>query len=193
MSPQDRFRRLIPTREQLAQGRFTRWLAPWLGQRKLWHWSRRGVALGVAIGIFFGLLIPVAQIPLSAAAAIALRANIPAALGSTLVSNPVTFGPIYYLAWRTGARLTGHHGPPPAAALAPQAAHEAGAAPAGATTTPGPDTSPAGLWQRIQALGKPLIVGLALFAVAGGLLAYAAVSLLWWLHVRLKRRKRKAA
>ncbi|RRD57612.1 DUF2062 domain-containing protein [Comamonadaceae bacterium OH2545_COT-014] len=186
MSPQNRFRRLIPTREQLAQGRFTRWLAPWLGQRKLWHWSRRGVALGVAIGIFFGLLIPVAQIPLSAAAAIALRANIPAAMGSTLVSNPVTFAPIYYLAWRTGARLTGHQGQPPPAALTPP--HSS--APGDATAHEA--NAPASAWQRVQALGKPLIVGLGLFAIAGGLLAYATVSVLWWLHVRLKRRKRRA-
>ena len=70
-----RLLRLIPSREQLQAGRFTRWLAPWLGQRALWHLSRRGVALGMAIGIFFGLLIPIAQIPASAAVAIVLRAN----------------------------------------------------------------------------------------------------------------------
>ena len=50
-----RLQRLIPTREQLQAGRFTRWLAPWLGQRRLWRLSRHGVALGMAIGIFFGL------------------------------------------------------------------------------------------------------------------------------------------
>ena len=32
-----RLQRLIPTREQLQAGRFTRWLAPWLGQRRLWR------------------------------------------------------------------------------------------------------------------------------------------------------------
>ena len=36
-------------------------------------------------------------------------------------------------------------------------------------------------WQRLQALGKPLIVGLAVFAVIGGLLTYALVSGGWWL------------
>ena len=36
----------MPTREQLQAGRFTRWLAPFLGHAKLWHWSRRGVAAG---------------------------------------------------------------------------------------------------------------------------------------------------
>jgi len=52
------WRRLIPSREALLTNRWLRWLAPWLGHPKLWHWSRRGVVLGVALGVFFGLLIP---------------------------------------------------------------------------------------------------------------------------------------
>src|SRR5690606_5517404 len=89
-----RLNRLLPTREKLEASRWLRWLAPWLGHPRLWQWSRRGVALGVALGIFFGLLIPLAQIPLTAVAAIILRANLPAAAASTLVTNPVTFGPV---------------------------------------------------------------------------------------------------
>jgi len=179
-------RRFIPTREQLLAGRFTRWMAPWLGQRKLWHWSRRSVALGVAIGIFFGLLIPIAQIPVSAAAAIVLRANLPAAMGSTLVTNPLTFGPIYYLAYRTGARVVGQPVRDAEAEIA-RITQEA-TAEARASGEPKPTA-----WQRIQALGKPLIVGLALFAVAGGLIAYAVVSFGWWLWVRIRRRRPASA
>ena len=43
------FRRLrakVPTREQIQANRWLGWLAPWLGHTRLWHWSRRGVALG---------------------------------------------------------------------------------------------------------------------------------------------------
>ena len=61
----------------------------------------------MAVGIFFGLLVPIAQIPLSVGAAIVMRANVPAAVSSTLVSNPLTFAPIYYLAYRTGLLVTG--------------------------------------------------------------------------------------
>lgn len=85
------WRRLIPGREALLANRWLRWLALWLGHPKLWHWSRRGVALGVALGVFFGLLITLAQIPVTAAATIVLRANLPAVAASTLISNPVTF------------------------------------------------------------------------------------------------------
>ena len=40
---------------------------------------------------------PLAQIPASAIAATIFRANVPTAIGSTLVTNPVTFAPIYVL------------------------------------------------------------------------------------------------
>src|SRR4051794_35702085 len=90
----------IPSREHLQSNRWLRWLGPLLNDPRLWHMSRRGIALGLALGVFFGLLIPVAQIPVSAAAAVLLRANLPMAAASTFVTNPVTFGPVYYGAYR---------------------------------------------------------------------------------------------
>ena len=67
--------------------------------------------MGVAVGVFFGLLLPVAQIPVSAAVAVLLRANLPMAVASTLVTNPVTFGPVYYGAYRLGKALLGASAP----------------------------------------------------------------------------------
>ncbi len=99
--------RFLPSPETLQRNRWLRWLGPALHHPRLWHLSRRGLALGMAVGVFFGLLIPIAQIPLSAAAAVALRANVPAAVASTLVTNPVTFGPVYYVAWRLGSAVLG--------------------------------------------------------------------------------------
>lgn len=174
----------MPTREQLQAGRFTRWLAPFLGHAKLWHWSRRGVAAGVAVGIFFGLLVPIAQIPLSVGAAIVMRANVPAAVSSTLVSNPLTFAPIYYLAYRTGLLVTGdevHHPERELARITARA--DADEARAGGVR---------GVVERVRALGKPLIIGLAIFAVAGGLLAYVLIWAGWWLWVHRKRRRKVA-
>ena len=74
-----------------------------LGHPRLWHWSRCSVALGTALGVFFGLLIPLAQIPVTAAVTVALRANLPVAVASTLIS-PVTFAPIHYSGWGKGRR-----------------------------------------------------------------------------------------
>jgi len=78
-----RLRRWLPSAETIRANRWLRWLGPALHHPRLWHMSRRGLALGMALGFFFGLLVPLALIPLTAAAAVALRANVPAAVAST--------------------------------------------------------------------------------------------------------------
>jgi len=173
----ERLRRLIPTRQQLHDNRWLRWLGPWLHQPALWRWSRRGVALGVALGVFFGLLIPIAQIPLSAAAAVILRANLPAAAASTLITNPATFGPIYYGAYKLGAWITGERTlPTPPEDIQEQVFDE-----------------DAGLIERIQALGKPLLVGLSIVSTLMGLASYLLISLIWRWRVLRRRRARQQA
>lgn len=175
--------RLTPTPESLAGNRWLRWLGPNLLHPRLWHRSRRGIALGAALGVFFAFIVPVAQIPLSAAAAVALRANVPSALAATFVNTPLTFGPVYYGAWRVGSWLLGEdaegRAPPP---------------------LPGDDTpenpaDPRSFWQRsldgLAQVGKPLLLGAAVFAVGFGALAYALVNGLWHWQVRRKRRQRQ--
>jgi uncharacterized protein (DUF2062 family) len=175
MTLPERLRGLLPTQEQLTRNRWLRWLAPALGHPKLWHWSRRGVALGVALGVFFGLLVPLAQIPLTAVAAIALRANLPVAAASTLVTNPVTFGPLYYLAYHLGSWVTGDDTPP---AIEPGQDHAS--------------NDDKNIWQQIGELGKPLLVGLVLMAISSGLLTYLIIDLLWRWRVNTRRRARQA-
>lgn len=172
----NRFRRLLPDRERLLGNRWLRWLGPLLHHPQLWRWSRRGVALGVAIGVFFGLLIPVAQIPFSATAAVLLRANLPAAAASTLVTNPVTFAPIYYAAYKLGAWITGEN----MEELTPEA-----------RLTHPSNTTEAGFLERIANLGLPLLVGLAITATIAGLVSYALISLGWYWHVMRRRRRKK--
>lgn len=170
------WRRLIPTREQMAHNRWLRWLGPRLFDPALWHWRRRTLALGVALGVFFGLLIPVAQIPVSAAAAVVLRANVPAAVASTLVTNPVTFAPVYYAAWKLGSALLGEpHTPPPTLAAEPG------------------DERPwwQRLWTTLTGVGKPLALGLLVLAVGAGLITYYAIAWVWALRIGWQRWRRK--
>lgn len=175
-----RLRQLLPSAEALRANRWLRWLGPGLQHPKLWHLSRRGLAMGMALGFFFGLLIPLAQIPLSAAAAVALRANVPAAVASTLVTNPVTFGPIYYAAWRLGSALLGQPvaatSPPPVMVTEDEPSHER-------------------WWQtafrRIAGVGKPLFLGLVVMATAVGIATYFVVSAVWKLSVLWKWRRRQ--
>ena len=174
-----RLKRWLPDAESIRSNRWLRWLGPALHHPRLWRLSRRGLALGMALGFFFGLLIPLAQIPLSAAAAVALRANVPAAVASTLVTNPLTFGPLYYAAWRLGSAILGESSPEPPA-LEPILADEP-ADRSGWRTAVG----------RILGVGKPLLLGLAILATAVGFATYFIVSLAWRLSVLWKRRRRR--
>jgi uncharacterized protein len=142
------------------------------------------LALGIAIGIFFGLLVPIAQIPLSAAAAVVLRANLPSAVASTLVSNPATFGPLYYFAWRLGSGVIGEPVTAQSEAEMPEAEPE--------SIQPVPSDSWLGhALARILSIGRPLLLGLAILAVLCGIASYLLVSWIWVLRVLWMRRRRR--
>src|SRR5690554_5187781 len=98
-------KRFLPTRESIQQNRLIQRLGPRIHDPLLWQVNRNSVARGVAIGVFFGLLIPVAQIPAAVLLSLTVRANVWVAALSTLISNPFTYGPLYILAYRIGASI----------------------------------------------------------------------------------------
>lgn len=160
-----RLRALAPSREQLEANPWLRRLAPWLADPKLWCWSRRGVALGVAIGLFIGFLIPVAQILLAAAAAVVLRANVPIAAAGTFVTNPLTVPPIYYAAYQLGAWATGR-----------------------SATAAVSWADPVSILNSLGSIGLPLFTGLAITASVAATASYLLISQAWIWHVAAKRR-----
>ena len=65
-----RLQRWIPKPEAVRANPSLRWLGPLLDRPWLWQPSRRRIAGGAAIGVFFAFAIPVAQILLAAGAAV---------------------------------------------------------------------------------------------------------------------------
>jgi len=172
-----RLRRILPSAESVKRNRWVGWIGPALHHPRLWHLNRRGVALGVAIGIFFGFLIPVAQIPIAAVVAVWLRGNIVAAVSSTLITNPFTFAPIYLVGYRLGAFILGHDDVPMDTVVAQQVAEQA--------------SSILVTWSdKFLAVGRPLIVGMSLMAVLGAFIAYFGVLGIWRLFVSYEWRRR---
>lgn len=168
----ERFRRWLPDPHTLRQHRALRWLGPALHHPRLWHVNRRGIAMGLAVGVFFGLLIPVAQIPAAAIAAFLLRANIPAAVGSTLITNPFTFAPVYYAAYHLGAWMLGLFNgvdvgsPETLQKMADETA------------------TGLALWMnKLTQVGAPLALGLATLAVTVSLMIYLGVHWTWRLRI----------
>lgn len=162
----------LPNEDTLRAHPGLRWMGPLLRRPWLWQLTRRRVALGAGIGVFFGFLIPVLQIAGAALFALVLRANLPVAAFSTLVSNPFTYAPIGVLAYQTGSWILGQEVQPDA--------------------TESLDASAGTGWtERAKAIGRPLFLGLAVFAVVGGVGTWALVHLGWTIAVWLKRRRRR--
>jgi uncharacterized protein (DUF2062 family) len=167
----------LPKPEEMQANRSLRWLGPLLRRPWLWQLTRRRVALGAAIGVFFGFLIPVLQIALSAVFAVLLRANLPVAAVSTLVSNPFTYAPIFVLAYRTGSAILGQKvDEAQLAALEQEDSDES--------------AKPMSWSERAAAIGKPFFLGLFIFATIGAVTTWLLVNLIWVLAVRLRRRRR---
>jgi len=144
----------------------SRWLKPFahlFGHPSLWHLNRRSGPKALAIGLFAAFIIPVGQFLLSALMAVPLRANVPLAAAATLLSNPLTFAPIYIAAYRLGRYILG-------------SSHVA----AGEFAGP--------LLARLLEVSAPTAIGLLIFANVGAMLGYALGSA-WW-QFRLTRRWR---
>lgn len=176
--PRKLFRRLMPHPQTVREHRVLAWMGPMLHHPRLWHVSRDGIALGAAIGLFFGIIIPFGQIPAAAICAIAMRANLPMAVAGTFVTNPFTFAPIYYGAYRFGLWLLGDD----TANVIDIAALSEGA-PSAALWIQG--------WiDRIIGMGKPLIVGLVVVSTVVALLSYFGINWFWRIHTLRAWRRR---
>jgi len=156
------------------------------GRRSWWAFNRTTVARGLAIGLFFGVLLPVAQIVFAISAAIALRANVLVAALSTLVTNPVTLPFVYLLAYRIGAILTESD-----AGLVDDVAASEAAAEQSFEVTHWPDA----LLEWISNIALPFIIGLALLATLAALAGFLLVHVAWslWKVLRGPRSGRQSS
>jgi hypothetical protein len=172
----------LPAPETIHSSRLLRWLGPLLHRPWLWQFNRRTVPKSVAIGVFWGFLIPVLQSIGAVVCAILFRANIPVAIFSTLISNPFTYAPIFILAYQLGNLILGQ--PPDPASIAAMED----------TVLP---IEPASLfsWHAVGDVAKPMFLGLSIFAVVGAVVSYLLTIALWRIviTVRLNRKQQRQA
>ncbi len=179
--------RFIPDQEKLAQNKALSWLGPRVFHPNLWHINRESIARGMALGVFFGFLIPVGQIFVAAVFAVFLRGNLPTAAVCTLVTNPFTFAPVYYVAYQLGSFILGGA---PTPEVTPEMLN---LDPELLVMPPQEVTSGISRWLlEIENLGAPLFLGLGIFAVTGAAISYFGVKGVWRLYVvrRLNKKRR---
>lgn len=100
-------RKKVPERRELFK---SRWLKPfehYFAQPYYWSLRRKNVALSVAVGMFCGLMPGPTQILTAFIIAYLLRINLPIAVLTTLYSNPITYLPLYFVAYKIGVFILG--------------------------------------------------------------------------------------
>ncbi len=130
--------------------------------------NRRSVAGGVALGLLVGLMPIPGHVPVVLVSGLMVRVNLAVAALMIWISNPLTYGPIFYAEYRIGAFIL--------------------------RLPPGPpfEFSWDGLTTGLGQVWQPLLLGSVLLgaAVAGG--GYFAVSWLWQWSARRRYRRRWA-
>lgn len=170
-------KKYLPSEADINGNRALRIFGGLLTRPSLWHLNRHSVARGVAIGLVTGLIPGPFQILSAAAFAIGLRANLAVAALTTFYTNPITFVPLYILAYKIGALATGTTAPPPSIA----------------------EFKALGLLDMIKqaflwvySLGDTLLIGLAIQSTVFAAVGYFAVQLGWrWVVTRKWNRRKK--
>jgi uncharacterized protein (DUF2062 family) len=170
------FRERLPDHNSILRQRWLRPVQHWLQHHNLWHLHRRSVAGGVAVGLFCGLIPGPLQMIAAVLLSVLFRVNLPAAVFTTLYTNPFTIVPLYLLAYQIGLWVSDSSN---AVAVPdfPELHWNDGFSQ---------------LWAWLTLLGKPLLIGLPLLAVGLAIIGYVAVRLLWRLFVVIKWRRRHA-
>ena len=169
--------RSIPTRESLERNRFLKPFAHRLLRSDLWRFTRRSVPRGVALGLFVGVMIPLAHFVVAAFLAVFIRANIPAALAATFIGFPVIYVALVALAYKIGEFLL-------------HIDAMTGIQPLGETMQ---SSQTGNLLQRITGAGMDTALGLLVIASVLASLGYILSGIFWRWWVARRRRMRLAA
>ena len=101
--PRRFLKRIMPDHDTMREHPHLRKFGQRLTEPRLWHLNRRSVAGGLALGVFVGFMPVLGQMFIAAALAIWLRVNLPIASMAVWITNPFTFAPIFFYAYKLGA------------------------------------------------------------------------------------------
>ncbi len=163
-----------PSREAMLENRWMRPFANTIGNPVIWHFNRKSVARGVALGMFFGLSIPFAQAPAAALFAVPCRANLPVAAFVTFISNPLTTPFIAIGAYQIGSWVLNRQD-------------------GGLLANMTADHWMEDLMVVITNAPLPLAIGLFVIATLGAVIGYLGIHLIWrlWINQRMELRRKR--
>lgn len=166
--PKKFLRRYLPDAKTIRAKPALRPLGILLDRTDIWHLHRRSVAGATFIGLFCAFLPIPTQMLLAAALAVLFRCNLPIAVVLVWVSNPLTFPPMFYFAYRLGAWLLDMR-------LETDAVH-----------------MDLGWWiANLDNIGYPLLFGALLCGWVAGVTGFVVVRVLWRFHVIRRWKERR--
>jgi uncharacterized protein (DUF2062 family) len=166
--PKKFFRRYLPNAQKIKELKVLDFLGDKLHRPNLWHLNRRSVSRAFAIGLWamFTPPLPVQQI-LAAIFAVHFNANLPISVALVWITNPITWGPMYYFAYKVGALSMG------------QAAFTFD------------QFSELFTIDKVWELGAPFLVGCLILMHLGAILGYCGIQYVWRKSVRHQMDLRK--
>ena len=153
-------RKFLPHSDVITKNRWIKMLGPRLQDPSLWHINRRSFSLAVALGMFCAFIPVPFQMFIAAAGAIWIRVNVLVAVPMVWLSNPFTMGPIYYFCYRIGAWLLNR----PLKYLEFEVSFD-------------------WLLTRLEEIWEPFLLGCLVVGAVAALISFAAVRILWHLHI----------
>jgi uncharacterized protein len=166
--PRRFFKRLSRRRHTLQSRWFMRPFRTMLANPAYWSVHRANVTRAVALGLFVAFIPLPVHIILVTVLALWLRLNIPVALATIFVSNPLTMVPQYYVCYWTGSRLLG---------------------------TRLNDFAFEMSWAWVQSgllpIWKPFLLGCLVLGMASAVLSYVLLGSIWHITLVMKYHERK--
>ncbi|CAI8816550.1 DUF2062 domain-containing protein [Methylocaldum szegediense] len=166
--PKKFLRRYLPDSKKIKEIKALEFLGDKLHSPNLLHLNRRSVSRAFAIGLWamYTPPLPWQQI-IAAVLAIYFNANLPIAVTLVWITNPLTWAPMYYFAYKIGAIVMGQ------------------------TAFSFDKFSELFTVEKALELGAPLLVGCAILMHVGAVLGYFGIDFLWRRSVRHQWELRK--
>ncbi len=111
--PRRFFRKFAFKRREFSERWFMTPFRHLLHDNRYWSIRRKAVVPAFALGLFVAFLPIPGHMLVAVLGSLVLRINIPVSALATLIVNPLTISPIYYFAYRVGAKLLSIEPGPP--------------------------------------------------------------------------------
>lgn len=98
-------KKLMPDPDKIKKNPHLKIFGTLLHNPNLWHLNRHSVAAACSIGLFAGYLPFPGHMITAAFLAIFFHANLPIAVALVWISNPFTIPPMFYFAYKLGAKM----------------------------------------------------------------------------------------